>query len=242
MAGAPRDPALSLLAAANNHGDLAVKMSSLKQARDILLSVEPSLAAELFPYLVELQSSHESLVRKLLVEVVEEVGLKAMELSSVLMSVFLALVRDGDSIVAKQCIVSGTNFFCSVLEELALQFLRRGKVERWLEELWTWMVKFKDAVFAIALEPGSVGTKLLALKFLETYVLLFTSDTDELEKPVTEANRRAFNMSWLVGGHPVLDPVMLMSEANRTLANLLNLLPLANGLPGSLTITVINWL
>jgi symplekin len=68
MAGAPRDPALSLLAAANNHGDLAVKMSSLKQARDILLSVEPSLAAELFPYLVELQSSHESLVRKLLVE------------------------------------------------------------------------------------------------------------------------------------------------------------------------------
>ncbi|KAE8125934.1 hypothetical protein FH972_020695 [Carpinus fangiana] len=242
MAGVPRDQALVLLAAANNHGDLAVKMSSLKQARDILLSVEPSLAAELFPYLVELQSSPESLVRKLLVEVVEEVGLKAMELSSVLMPVLVALVRDGDSIVAKQCIVSGTNFFCSVLEQLALQFLRRGKVERWLEELWTWMVKFKDAVFSIALEPGSVGTKLLALKFLETYVLLFTSDTDELEKPVTEANRRAFNMSWLVGGHPVLDPVMLMSEANRTLANLLNLLPLTSGLPGSLTITVINCL
>lgn len=56
--------------------------------------------------------------------VVEEVGLKAMELSSVLMSVLLALVRDGDSIVAKQCIVSGTNFFCSVLEELALQVKR----------------------------------------------------------------------------------------------------------------------
>jgi hypothetical protein len=53
--------------------------------------------------------------------VVEEVGLKAMELSSVLMSVLVALVRDGDSIVAKQCIVSGTNFFCSVLEQLALQ-------------------------------------------------------------------------------------------------------------------------
>jgi symplekin len=68
MAGAPRDQALALLAAANNHGDLAVKMSSLKQARDILLSVETSLAAELFPYLVELQSSPESLVRKLLVE------------------------------------------------------------------------------------------------------------------------------------------------------------------------------
>ena len=69
MAGAPpTDQALSLLAAANNHGDLAVKMSSLKQAKDILLSTEPSLAAELFPYLVELQSSPESLVRKSLLE------------------------------------------------------------------------------------------------------------------------------------------------------------------------------
>lgn len=68
MAGAPRDQALSLLAAANNHGDLAVKMSSLKQVKDILLSVEPSLAAELLPYLVELQSSPESLVRRLLIE------------------------------------------------------------------------------------------------------------------------------------------------------------------------------
>lgn len=68
MAAAPRDQALSLLAAANNHGDLAVKLSSLKQAKDILLSVEPSSAAELFPYLVELQSSPERLVRKALVE------------------------------------------------------------------------------------------------------------------------------------------------------------------------------
>jgi hypothetical protein len=33
-----------------------------------------------------------------------------------------------------------------------LQCHRRGKVERWLEGLWIWMLKFKDAVFAIALE------------------------------------------------------------------------------------------
>lgn len=29
---------------------------------------------------------------------------------------------------------------------------RRLKIERWLEDLWLWMVKFKDIVFAIALE------------------------------------------------------------------------------------------
>ncbi|XP_024930588.3 uncharacterized protein LOC107421396 isoform X3 [Ziziphus jujuba] len=245
MAGAPRDQALSLLATANNHGDLAVKLSSLKQAKDILLSVEPSSAAELFPYLVELQSSPESLVRKSLVEVVEEIGLKAREHSSVLMPLLLTFLKDGDSIVAKQAIVCGTNFFCSVLEEMALQFHRHGKLERWLEELWSWMTKFKDAVLVVALEPGSVGTKILAFKFLETYVLLFTPDIDDSERPSAEdvtGSRRAFNVSWLVSGHPVLDPYLLMSEANRTLGILLNLLRTAGSLPGSLTITIVNCL
>lgn len=72
---ASRDQALSLLAAANTHSDLAVKLSSLKQAKDILLSVEPSSAAELFPYLAELQFSPESLVRKMLVESVQNPNL-----------------------------------------------------------------------------------------------------------------------------------------------------------------------
>ena len=70
MAAPTRDQVLSLLAAANNHGDLAVKTSSLKQAKDLLLSIDPSLAADLFPYLLELQSSPESLVRKLLIQLV----------------------------------------------------------------------------------------------------------------------------------------------------------------------------
>lgn len=68
MAGPAQEQALPLLALANNHGDLAVKLSSLKQVKDILLSAEPSHAAELFPYLVELQSSPETLVRKYLLE------------------------------------------------------------------------------------------------------------------------------------------------------------------------------
>ncbi|XP_070670887.1 uncharacterized protein [Malus domestica] len=242
MAGAAsNDQALSLLATVNNHGDLAVKLSSLKQAKDLLLSLEPSVAADVFPYLVELQSSPESLVRLSLIEVIEEVGMKAMEESSVLMSVLLAFLKDSDSIIARQSIVSGTNFFVTVLEEMTLQFHRRGKVEIWLEELWSWMSKFKDAIFAIAVEPGSVGTKLLALKFLETYILLFTSEGNDSGKPVIEASsRRDFNISWLVGGHPILDPYMLMSEANRTLDILLNLSRSSSSLPGSVTIAVVN--
>ncbi|KAF7830074.1 Symplekin isoform A [Senna tora] len=238
----PRDQALSLLAAANNHGDLAVKISSLKQAKDVLLSMDPSLSSEIFPYLVDLQSSPECLVRKLLIEVIEEISLKAFGHSSTLMPVLLACLRDGDPIVVKQSIVSGTNLFRDALEEMTLQFQRYGKVERWLEEMWMWMLKFKDAVFGISLEPGSVGIKLLALKFLETFVLLFTSDVNDPEKSVIEGGKQAYNISWLMNGHPVLDPVVLMSEANRTFGILLNLLQSAGSLPGCLTITVVNCL
>ncbi|XP_059634492.1 uncharacterized protein LOC132276874 isoform X2 [Cornus florida] len=245
MAGPPlREQALSLIGAANNHGDLAVKLSSLRQAKDILLSIEPSLAMEILPYLVELQCSPESLLRKSLIEVTEEIAMKAMDYSYILMPILLASLKDSDSIVARQSIVSGTNIFCSVLEELSLQFHRRGIVERWLEELWTWMVRFKDAVFAIVLEAGSVGTKLLALKFLETFILLFTADNDS-KKPTTEDIKRSgrdFNVSWLPGGHPVLDPVALTSEANRCLGILLELLQSASGRPGSLTIFIVNCL
>ncbi|KAL4029594.1 hypothetical protein IC575_007814 [Cucumis melo] len=239
MAGVLRERALSLLAAANNHGDLTVKISSLNQVKDIILAIEPSFAAELYSYLVELQSSPESLLRKLLIEVIEDIGLRAMEHSPLLMSVLLASLKDGESIVAGQSIISGQKLFCGTLREMALQWHRRGKIERWLEELWMRMLKFKDEVLAIALEPGSVGKRLLALKFLETYVLLFTSDTNDPQKAISEGNRDVFNISWLAGGFPILDPVGLMSEANRMLGILLNLLQ-TSSVPGTYTVTVVS--
>lgn len=239
---ASMDEALSLLTAANSHGDLTVKLSSLKQAKDVLLSLEPSLAAELFPSLVELQYSPEGIVRQKLVEVIEEIGLKAMENCSILIPVLLGLLRDSDSVVARESIVSGTHLYCGVLEEMALQCHRRGKVERWLEGLWIWMLKFKDAVFAIALEPGPVGIKLPALKFLETYILLFTTETTDSDRLVAEGSRRLFNISWVAGGHPVLDPVSLMSDANKTLVILLDFLWSPGSLPGALMIAVVNCL
>ncbi|XP_038715711.1 uncharacterized protein LOC120009269 isoform X2 [Tripterygium wilfordii] len=245
MAAPSRDQALSLIAASKNHGDLAVKLSSLKQAKDILSSVDPSVATDLFPYLVELQSSPESLVRKVLVEIIEDVGLKALEYCSMLIPVILALVRDGDPIVARQSIVSGSKFYCSIVEEMVLQFHRRVNVDRWLEELWMWMVKFKDVVFSIALQPGSAGTKLLALKFLETYILIFAIDTTDSEKPAYEATAgggRTFNVSCLLGGHTILDLVAVMSEVNKSLGVLLDLLRSAGSIPGLLTIAVVNCL
>ncbi|KAK3425687.1 hypothetical protein EUGRSUZ_F02175 [Eucalyptus grandis] len=235
-----RDQALSLLAAANNHGDLAVKLSSLRQARDILLAIDPALASELLPYLAELQSSPEALVRKSLAETIEELGLKMLEHSCVLMPVLLAFLRDVDSMVAKQSIISGTKIFCRVLEEMTVQLNIRGKIERWLEDMWLSMLKFRENIVTTAMEPGCISTRLLALKFLERYVLLFTPDNNELGKPLPEGGQ-VFNVSRLSGSHSIIDPVLLMSEAGMILDYLLDMLSMASGLPGCLAIAVINW-
>ncbi|KAI3872445.1 hypothetical protein MKW92_043117 [Papaver armeniacum] len=235
-----REQTLSLLSAVKNHGDLALKLSSLRQAKDILLSVEPSsLVGELFPYIIELQGSNEVLVRKILLELMEELGLKVMDQSSVFMPVFLALLKDGVSSVVRQSIVSGTNFYCGVLKEMTLQYHQSGKVERWLGELWSWMVKFKDAICGIALDSGPVGTKLLAIKFLEMYVLRLTFDADDDETSSKEGLN--FNIPWVVGGHPILNPELITPEANKSLGYLLDMLRSAKTLPGCVTITVINW-
>ncbi|KAL1817660.1 hypothetical protein ACET3Z_020234 [Daucus carota] len=242
---AAREQALSLLAAANNHGDLAVKLSSLKQAKDILVSIEPSLAADLFPFLAELSSSPESLVRKAAVEVIEEIGLNAREHFLILMPTLLTSVRDNDSTVATKSIITGAHILGSVLYELSLQFYRRGIVERWLEELWSWMIKFRDAVFGVLLETGPVAKKLLAVKFLETYILYFTYDTEDPGKCNLEAvlqMGRPFNVSWLFGGHPAIDVVALTSESNRYIGVMLDILRSAGAPLGSMTIAIVNCL
>ncbi|KAH1065466.1 hypothetical protein J1N35_030453 [Gossypium stocksii] len=241
-----RDQALSLLIAANNHADLAVRLSSLKQAKDVLSSLSPSSAADLFPYLADLQGSPHRLVRKFLFELIHELQIcsesnRTFFFTSTCVG---SVLRDVDSDVVKQSIVSGRNFFCCVLEEMALQFQQYGKVDQWLEELWIWMVRFKDGVFSIAMEPGSLGAKLLSLKFLETYVLLFTSDNVDSANflEATRGSRQTFNLSWLRGGHPILDPVALTSDANGTLFILLGMLQSASSLPVSVTITIVNCL
>ncbi|KAF6157889.1 hypothetical protein GIB67_015205 [Kingdonia uniflora] len=241
MAGSTREQTLSLLSTAKNHGDLAVKLSSLKQVKEILVSVDPSFAAELLPYVIELHMSPESLVRRFVVELMEEIGVKVMEQSSLFVPVLLTLLKDDVSFVVRQTIVSSTNFFCSVLKQMALQFRQCGKVERSCEELWMWMIKLKDAIHGIALTPGSIGTRLLAIKFLEIHILLVTPDVNDSESSNKAGNGRTFDKSWVADGHPILDAALLTLEAKRSLNLLLDTLQSANILCGSLIIAVVNW-
>lgn len=50
-----------------------------------------------------------------------------------------------------------------------------------------------------------------------------------------------FNISWLAGGHPILHPATLMSEANRKFGILLDFIQSAGRLPGALTIASVSW-
>ncbi|XP_011626437.1 uncharacterized protein LOC18442422 isoform X1 [Amborella trichopoda] len=244
----PRSQAISLLVAAKNHNDLAVKLSSLRQARDILISSDPTVAAELIPYVADLQDSPDSLVRKTLAELIGDLGLMVGERICMLVPVLVAFLKDNSPDVVKQTIVSGSKLFRNSLEDIALQFLKFGKVERWLEELWLWMMKFKDAVCDTALGPCTVATKLLAVKFLETLILLFTPEANDCQAPspleLKEGRVRDFNMSWVVRGHPILDLAMLTQVANNSLGLLLDLLQSSNvqKLPTSLIIVLINCL
>ncbi|KAJ6810795.1 uncharacterized protein M6B38_104700 [Iris pallida] len=125
--------------------------------------------------------------------------------------------------------------------EMALQLYKYSKVEGWLEEMWSWMVQFKDAVCGIMSEPGSLGTKLVAAKFLEVCFLLFTADGNDNDIPKAEGKETNFSISWFQN-FPVLSQTMLANEASKILDILINVLQSAHTLAGSLVITAINCL
>ncbi|KAI5419515.1 hypothetical protein KIW84_043619 [Lathyrus oleraceus] len=102
-------------------------------------------------------------------------------------------------------------------------------VERAAEEPWLSLEIVGDilhkvihhvAPAKVTLVGYSMGARIalyMALKFLEIFVLLFKPDISCSEKSATQGVSQAVNISWLVHSHPVLNPTMLMTEANRTL-------------------------
>ncbi|KAL5995598.1 hypothetical protein ACLOJK_025662 [Asimina triloba] len=52
-----------------------------------------------------------------------------------------------------------------------------------LESSWLWILKFKDAASPIAFQPGSDGVRLLAVKFIEALILLYTPDPNGSSQP-----------------------------------------------------------
>jgi symplekin len=99
----------------------------------------------------------------------------------------------------------------------------------------------------IQLQHGNDGVRLLAVKFVETTVLLFTPDpSGSSQPPLNQQNSdgvaKGFNIAWIAGGHPLLDANALGQEASKNLGLLLNQLraPESSVLPGPVAIVLVN--
>ncbi|KAJ0009853.1 hypothetical protein Pint_32865 [Pistacia integerrima] len=203
MAIPSRDQALSLLAPVNNHGDLAVKLSSLKQVtmvgnpqdvqsvvldNNVILSgLNPGAfpVIELFwERMIEKDirpgGFAEYMVKDIgmgmeVVEESEDERVAVLPGAALGTQMFSAMVANGDEKFGTQRLIFVIERINGNLWSFGIYFQTtcRGftlfhwnrKVERWLEELWTWMVRFKDAVFSIALEGNNLLSVCLPSNF-----------------------------------------------------------------------------
>ncbi|WCJ28032.1 HEAT repeat-containing protein [Euphorbia peplus] len=218
----------SLLDSASSALDVHSKLENLRQL-NLNLSEEddPTSVSELLPRLFELQSDHHSAVRKCVAEIIGEIGLRHLEFVPEIVPVLMGVLEDRAPAVARQAITCGINLFRSTLGKLAVKGLYTSELDETLTCSWSLMLDFKEKMYTIAFEPGSGGVRLLALKFVEAVILLYTPDSNGSPEPPThEGELEEFNIGWLRGGHPVLNAGDLSIEASKRLGLLLDQLRL----------------
>ncbi|KAK9290954.1 hypothetical protein L1049_009134 [Liquidambar formosana] len=246
MASSPREKVASLLNSAKLAMDIPSKLEPLRQLKEDLWLDDPVLLAEFLPLLLDLQSDRFSPVRKFITQMIGEIGSKNVEFLPELIPAVITVLKDGTPAVARQAVTCGIDLFRSTLEKVAIQGLYSSELDDSLESSWVWMLKFKDKIYSIAFQPGSDGIRLLALKFVESIVLLYTPDPNGSSEPpphqAFEGNCSEFNISWLRGGHPVLNVGDLSIEASQSLGLLLDQLrfPTVKSLSNSMIIVLIN--
>jgi symplekin len=153
-----------------------------------------------------------------------EVGSKHMAYLPNVMPCLLHLLNDDTPAVARQAIKTGTTLFAKVLRQLVIQGLfSSGGIDDSLKLSWEALLKLKSAVSHMAFQPMSnEGARLLAIKFVEKTVLLYTPDLDTPPDPPIEVTEdMGFNVAWLRGGHPLLNVGDLAMEASQNLGLLL---------------------
>ncbi|KAF8394916.1 hypothetical protein HHK36_018855 [Tetracentron sinense] len=249
MTTSSREKSESLLNSAEFSMDIPSKIEHLRQLKEVLLHRDHSLLPEFVPRLVELQTDQFSPVRKFLAEMIGEIGLKHMEFLPEMLPVLMTFLKDETPAVVRQAITSGTDLFRCTLENVAIQGLHSSELDVSLESSWAWMLKFKDTIYSMAFQvykPGSDGVRLLAVKFVEAIILLYTPDPNGSSEPPPrqslEGKTEGFNISWLRGGHPVLNMGDLSIEASQSLGLLLDQLrlPSVKSLSNSIIIMLIN--
>ncbi|XP_020672070.1 uncharacterized protein LOC110092056 isoform X1 [Dendrobium catenatum] len=236
------DRAAGLLNSAKSPGNIASKLDQLRQLRDVLLIRDSTLLPEFAPRLTELEVQLPGAARKLLAEILGEIGKEHVELLPAIVPTLITYLKDETPPVARQAIVTGTSLFCNSLVKIAIQGLNSSELDETLKSSWAAMLKLKNAVLPLAIQPGIDGVRLLAVKFIEAMVLLYTPDPTLPSDPPQEIDGLQFSISWLKGGHPLLNVGDLAIEAGQSLRLLLDQLkfPQVKFLSNSIVIVLIN--
>ncbi|KAJ7961230.1 symplekin [Quillaja saponaria] len=243
MAANSRERLASVINSAQLATEIPSKLDCVRQLKQSLPQEDPVLLAEFLPYLFELQSDRFSPVRKFVTEMIGEIGLKSTEFLPEIVPVLITVLDDSTPAVARQAITCGIDLFRCTLETIAYQGLYSSELDSTLESAWEWMVKFKEKVYSMAFQPGSGGTRLLAIKFVEAVIRHYTPDPNgSSEPPPHEGKLVEFNISWLRRGHPVLNVKDLSIEASQSLGSLLEQLrfPTVKSLSNPMIIVLIN--
>uniref|UniRef100_A0A5B7B7R4 Symplekin n=1 Tax=Davidia involucrata TaxID=16924 RepID=A0A5B7B7R4_DAVIN len=246
MAAISREKVAGLINSVKFAIDIPSKLEHLRQLKDELSQADPVLISEFLPLLIDLHADSFSPVRKFIIEMVGDIGLKHIEFLPEIIPLLIATLKDGTPAVARQGITCGIDIFRCTLVKVAIQGLYSSHLDDSLESSWAWVQKFRDEIYAIAFQPGSDGRRLLALKFIEAVILLYTPDPGGLPEPPShqtlEGKSMEFNISWLRGGHPVLNVGDLSIEASQSLGLMLDQLrfPTVKSLSNSMIVVLIN--
>ncbi|KAG5550558.1 hypothetical protein RHGRI_015500 [Rhododendron griersonianum] len=245
MAARSREKLAGLIDSAKLAPDITSKLEQLRRAKDELSQSDPAFLSEFLPPLLDLHTDRFGPVRKFVIEMVGDIGLKHIEFIPEIVPVLITLLKDGTPAVARQAIACGVELFRSTLLKVAIQGLYSSELDGSLESSWAWVLRFRDQIYSIAFQPGSDGIRLPAVKFVEVVILLYTPDPEEPPlHPASEEKLVEFNISWIRGGHPMLNVGDLSIEASQSLGLLLDelRLPMVNSLSNSMIIVLINGL
>ncbi|KAK1562008.1 hypothetical protein Q3G72_004851 [Acer saccharum] len=240
-----REKLASLVNSARAAMDMHLKLEYLRRLKlDLVEEENAVLVSEILPRILDLHSNPFAPVRKFVTEIIGEIGLKHLQFLPEIVPVLISVVNDATPAVARQAINCGLELFRFTFEKIAIQGLYYpSDLDSSLKSSWAWMLKFKDKIYSIAFQSGSGGVRLLALKFVEAVILLYTADPNGSSKPSPPVGDLIeFNVSWLRGGHAVLNVGDLSIEAKERLGLLLDQLrfPTVQCISNLVTVVLIN--
>ncbi|TYK29249.1 symplekin isoform X2 [Cucumis melo var. makuwa] len=204
-----------------------------------------SLLSLVARYNLEMVGRCPSSVKLIFVDImgmIGEIGFKHIDLLPQIVPLLITVLTDDTPAVVRQSITCAIDLFRISLVKIAMKGLYSSEIDNSLQSLWTWMLKFKEEIYSIAVH-GNGGMSLLALKFVVEVILLYTPDPSvSTEPPACEENSVDFNISWLRGGHPILKIRDLSTEASQSLGLLLDQLrfPKVKSLNNTKIIVLIN--